>query len=166
MNFINDNNSLKDLAKRSSFNNNIFEKIIKKENSKNILIIEDSEVEQKILENGLQKSINLKVNIIDNGIDAISFIRKDLKINDIDIDMVFLIVVDLVLGDVSAVKVIEELERKSFKTPVFIYSSSDQLPTVVKMMKMKNVNNFFSKSRKDDFQRFLKCVEEELNNRK
>ena len=169
MNFTNDNNSLKGLAKRSSFDNNIFEKIIKKENSNNILFCEDADVSFSLIKNILSK-IKYKVTQVKDEMDAYNLIINNYNHEyiDIDRDMFCLIIMDLNISrniKCFGYKILQKMKEDNIYIPTIIYSGQDDIETITKCMRISPiVKDFFSKNNQDskETERFLTSVEKEI----
>lgn len=83
-----------------------------------ILVVEDNTVLADIIKEELSRNVNLDVEVLNNGEDALYDIER--SIYDI-------IILDIMLPDLSGIEILRIIRNKGIKTPVIILTAKEEL---------------------------------------
>ncbi|CEK33617.1 MAG: response regulator transcription factor [Paeniclostridium sp.] len=83
-----------------------------------ILVVEDNTVLADTIKEELSRNVNLDVEVLNNGEDALYYIER--SIYDI-------IILDIMLPDLSGIEILRIIRNKGIKTPVIILTAKEEL---------------------------------------
>ncbi|MFQ9310540.1 MAG: response regulator transcription factor [Paraclostridium sordellii] len=83
-----------------------------------ILVVEDNTVLADTIKEELSRNVNLDVEVLNNGEDALYYIER--SIYDI-------IILDIMLPDLSGIEILRIIKNKGIKTPVIILTAKEEL---------------------------------------
>jgi len=117
----------------------------KKESSsrrKSIMIIDDQAFFLKSVKDILEGEYNCKIIGVNNGIDALGYIGKDLK-GEIVID---LIILDLELPEISGIQMLKILRKLKKDIPILILTTTPPIDSLIADLKKFKANRYLWKS--------------------
>ncbi len=94
-----------------------------------ILLVEDNPFDIFLTRRALEDSeINLRLHVVENGIDAVNFLYQKCIQRDTDIPCPDLVLLDLNLPGISGTEVLEEIKRNPFTLhiPIIVLTTSEE----------------------------------------
>ncbi len=109
---------------------------------KNILIIDDQSFFLKSIQDILENEFSCKVIGVNNGIDALPFIAKDLR-GESGLD---LIILDLELPEISGLTMLKVIRQLKKDIPVLILTTTPPIDSLINDLKKYKANRYLWKS--------------------
>lgn len=103
--------------------------ISKNKRKLHILLVEDNPFDIFLTRRALEGSkINLRLHVVENGIDAVNFLYQKCIERDTDIPCPDLVLLDLNLPGISGAEVLEEIKRNPFTLhiPIIVLTTSEE----------------------------------------